>query len=502
MDADVIVIGAGPSGLTVASEIAKSGARVIVLERRTGVVESRAGSLLPRVLELFDARGIADRFIKKARMVKRWPFNGTHIWAGLEPVDWSHIDSRYGFTLVMPQNLTEEVLLGWSREEGVDIRFGQEVEALGETDEGVFVQVQRPGGETVRLTARYIVGADGARSIVRKTLSLPFEGSAPTFTGIVADAVLDYNFSGGWRMLDNENGWAMCYPFGEGITRFVIVHAERRAATKDEPLTIEEFRRCVKDILGNDLQVEKLAWGSRFTDQMRITPSFRKGRAFLVGESARIHYPASGIGMNFCIQDSFNLGWKLGYVLQGQAPEALLDTYDTERRPVALELLKTVRSQCAMQFNFTADGITQKRDFKEHILPIPEVNRKIGLELNGLGKRYSAPAGSHVLTGDRVPDADLIMIDGSVSRIGALLRRQRFVLLDMSGVSAFSELVVGNAPVDIVEARGVMLPSQMRRVQAMLIRPDGYVAWVEEATPTASSGKAALSHWLTLPEGL
>jgi 2-polyprenyl-6-methoxyphenol hydroxylase-like FAD-dependent oxidoreductase len=498
MDADVIVIGAGPSGLTLASEVALSGAKVLVLEKRVGVVESRAGTLVPRVLELFDARGVADRLIVKAGQVQRWPFSGGHIWAGLKPVEWRHIDSRFGITLVCPQNLTEEVLVEVVRERHAEVRFGHEVQTLSETDNGVAVEVLA-GGTQRRLSARYLIGADGPRSTVRKALRLPFEGTAPTFTGIIADFELPFPFGSGMKSVDNEFGWGLALPFGKNATRITMVHAERRYAPKDEPVTIEEYTRCLRDIFGTDFGIKKLKWSSRYSDQLRIIPSFRHGRIFMIGESARIHYPASGVGMNFCIQDSFNLGWKLGYVLRGDADPRILDTYDSERRPVALELLRSVRAQIAMQFNFTPDGIAQKREFENRLLPLAEVNRKIGLELNGVEHPYPCAPGAHPLTGFRVPDLDLLLLNGRVTRIGELLRDQKFLLLDLSGTAAFAALEIGDAPVNVIEAFAGRRAPEHVKIKALLIRPDAYVAWATDTAPTASLAWKALSAWLKFP---
>jgi 2-polyprenyl-6-methoxyphenol hydroxylase-like FAD-dependent oxidoreductase len=483
MKADVIVIGAGPSGLTVAAEVASAGHRVVILERRTDVVESRAGTLLPRVLELFDCRGIADRFVRKAREIRHWPFNPYHIWAGLQPVEWRHIESRYGFTLLMPQNLTEQVLKDWAQEKGVDVRMGHEVLQVAQNETEAWVVARDESGEELRVTGRYLVGADGARSIVRNGLLIPFEGHPPTFTGIIADASMDFPFPSGLKMIGNHLGWAACYPFGERVVRFVIVHALRMSADRNEPVTLEEFTACVRDIYGTDFGIEGLTWASRYTDQLRIVPKFRKGRSFLVGESARIHYPSSGVGMNFCIQDAFNLGWKLSYVLSGQAPEVLLDTYDTERRPVALGLLDSVRSQCAIQFNFTEEGMTHKRDLETRFLPIPEFNRKVGLELNGIGAPYPRAPDDHPLVGFRVKDLSLIQLDGTVARLSEMLRDQRFLLLDFTGLAALAPLGAAKGPLKVVEARGVMLPPAESALQALLVRPDGYVAWATNSAP-------------------
>lgn len=491
MNADVVVIGAGPSGLTLAAEVAAGGHKVVVLERRSDVVESRAGTLLPRVLELFDSRGIADRFIRRAREIRHWPFNPSHIWAGLQPIDWRHLRSRYGFTLLMPQNYTEAVLREWAEEKGVEVRMSHEVHTVRTDEDGVEVRARDGSGAEVVVSGKYLIGADGARSVVRKSLAMPFEGHDATFTGIIADAVMDFPFPGGLKMVANERGWSSCFPFGKRIVRFSTVHAARRAAPRDEPVSLEEFKTVIADIFGEELGIEGIAWASRFTDQMRIVPSLRRGRAFLVGESARIHYPSSGVGMNFCIQDAFNLGWKLSHVLAGDASESLLDSYDLERRAVANELLDSVRAQCAVQFDFSEEGMVHKRDLENRFLPIPDVNRQVGLELNGLQSPYPRADDAHPLVGWRALDIDLILLDGRASRLANLLNDQRFVLLDLSGLSAFAGMA-GDGGLAIVEARGVKLGEGEAGLQAILVRPDGYVAWATEGAPDPAAAAAAL----------
>ena len=480
VEADVVVVGGGPSGLTLAAEVAAGGHRVVVVERRANVVESRAGTILPRVLELFDSRGVADRFIQAARRIRHWPFNPFHIWAGLQPVEWRHLDSRYGYTMFIPQNFTEEVLEKWAGEKGAEVRMAHDVRSVEVTKEGIAVRAVGPDGENLRIRAQYLVGADGARSTIRKSLNLPFEGHGATFSGIIADVVMDWPFAAGIKMVDNHLGWSTCFPFGERIVRFSIVHAERRRAERNDPFEANEVETCIRDIYGDGLAIERVAWASRFTDQMRIVPNLQLGRAFLVGEAARIHYPASGVGMNFCVQDAFNLGWKLSYVLSGHAPAELLSTYDAERRPVALELLSSVREQSELQFKFNEEGIAHKRNFERHVLPNPEVNQRIGRELNGIQTPYPRPADAHPFVGLPVRDIDLVLLDGTVTRLAELLHDQKFLLLDMSGSRALQALADRWPSLKVVEAKGLRLSGEEEKLKALLVRPDAYVAWAEQ----------------------
>jgi len=497
-DTDVIVVGGGPSGLTTASELALAGVRVTVLERRTQPVESRAGTILPRVLELLDARGLADRFIERARAIKENPLIPVHIWAGMQPVHWHHLNSRFGFRLIVPQNLTEELLLERVREQGVDVRHGVTVESVSSGPAEAGVVATSGKGDRLELSARYVVGADGGRSIVRREAGIGFEGHGATFTGIVADLRAE-RLGDDWRLMtDNEHGWLTSFPFGEAgerVVRFNLVHAERRNAPQSEPVTEEEVRRCLRDIAGRDIEFDGLHWASRYTDAHRLAAAFRKGRILLVGESARIHYPSSGVGMNFCLQDAFNLGWKLAAVVNGHADESLLDTYEEERRPVAEELLRSVAAQCALQFNFTAEGIALKRMFQTHLLPLPEVNRRIGLELNGLTFPYPAPPGSHPLTGHRAPDVELVTRDG-VRRIGELLREQRFLLVDCTGGDGYAGFDTAGLPLRTVSGAAVLTGPELRPIRSLLIRPDAYVAWADEQAPSPSRAAEEVKRWI------
>ena len=494
MTQNVIVVGAGPSGLVVASELALAGVDVTVIERRTEPVQSRAGTILPRVLELLDARGLAQQFIDRARAIRSNPLFRTHMWAGMKPVEWRHLESRYGYRLILPQNITEELLAQHAVESGVSIARGRTVETVTQHESGVEIGMVDAAGVRTTATGAYLVGCDGGRSVVREQIGVDFAGHGPTFTGVVADVVLDNPWPEGRRIADNERGWLASFPFEAGATRFNFVHADRMHADPSEPVTIDEVRTCLREILELDLPFDELRWASRFTDATRIASQFSRGRVFLAGESTRIHYPASGVGMNFCIQDAFNLGWKLAAVINGHASPGLLSTFEVERRPVAEALLRSVAAQCAVQFSFSPEGVAYKRWFESALMPMPDVNRRLALELNGLTEPYPSTRGSGPMTGERVPDLQIQLAHGIVT-VGELLRTQHFLVLDLTGDDRFHNLAYRSAPIDVVSGVPIWLPEALRSATTLLIRPDAYLAWVGHGGDE-SAVRSEIGRWL------
>jgi 2-polyprenyl-6-methoxyphenol hydroxylase-like FAD-dependent oxidoreductase len=244
-----VVVGAGPSGLTVAAEIARTGASVLVHEKRAVEPIPRAGTLLPRPLELFDARGIAGRFVRRTCELNPHPFQTWHIWAGMHPVDWTGRDSRFGFTLFLPQHETEAILRDWATESGAELRFRSEVVDLADEGDRLRVRSLDAESRSHTTTARYVIGADGGHSSTRQLAGIDFVGHDETFTGVIATAEMDFPWPGGLKVGHNERGWLSSFPFGPALTRFVLVHAEMRTMPQDAPVTVEELNRCVGEIL-------------------------------------------------------------------------------------------------------------------------------------------------------------------------------------------------------------------------------------------------------------
>jgi len=497
MQTEVIVVGGGPSGLVVASELALAGVQVTIVERRTTPVQSRAGTILPRVLELLDARGLAQTFIERARLIRDNPLFRVHIWGGMQPVEWAHLQSRFGYRLILPQNVTEELLTEHAQSLGVKILRGMTVTTVDQNESGVRVDATAEDGSAVKASGRYLVGADGGRSTVRSQVGIDFVGHDATFTGIVADVMMTSPWPEGRRMVDNERGWMTSFPFAsdEPITRFNMVHTDRRRADPSEPVTLEEVRQCLGEILGTELDFDQLRWASRFTDTMRLATEFSSGRVFLVGESNRVHYPSSGVGMNFCIQDAFNVGWKLAAVVKGHASAELLDSYEAERRPVTEALLQSVKAQCAVQFDFSTEGVAFKRWFEKVVMPMPDVNRRLALELNGLTAPYPSQPGSHPMTGQRAPDLELQTSHG-LQHIGELLRGGEFLLIDCLGTRAYDEVKFGHAPVRSISGVPTSVPDSLLGARSLLVRPDAYLAWIDCGPADGERARQEVARWL------
>jgi 2-polyprenyl-6-methoxyphenol hydroxylase-like FAD-dependent oxidoreductase len=505
-DFDVLVVGGGPSGLVTAAEAARAGASVAILEARTGDPMSRAGTLLPRPLELFDARGIADRFVRRTCEVNPHPFTTEHIWAGLHPVNWDSLDSRFGFTLYLAQSETESLLREWATESGVKLLMGHQVLDVDTShDDHVAVQAQREDGTTVTHTAGYVVGADGARGVVRRSVGIELEGRDATFTGVAAVLDMPFPWEGGYRSVTNEHGWLLSFPFGPGRTRMGIVHAEGRKLGRDVPVTKEEIEKYASEITGEPITIPGVIETNRYGNARKMAVQFRKDRVFLVGEALRHHYPASGVGMNFCIQDAFNLGWKLGAVVAGKADEALLDTFETERRPVCLRLLDSVDAQVSIQFDFSPEAQTFLSRFQDNLISLPDVTRQLQAELQGLEAPYELGRDvfdTNDAVGWHVPDFEVIQHDGTTARVYELLRRDGVLVLELGGTRILAEAGLESENAHVVAGHAVRRPDRIGDSTVLVIRPDAYIAHAAAGMPDPEVTRAAVRQAYGFPAKL
>ncbi|GAA1906027.1 FAD-dependent oxidoreductase [Streptantibioticus ferralitis] len=473
---DVLVVGAGPTGLLLAGDLARSGADVTVLERRDRESNlSRAFGIHARTLEQLDARGLADELIRTGTTVR-----------GLRPfgpisVDFSRLRTRFPFMLITPQWQVERFLLRRAEEAGATILRGARAIGLRQDPDGVDVDVRHPDGATATLRASYAVGADGARSTVRQNLGMPFPGKSAISSVMLADVLLERTPDQPLNFASNEHGFTFFAPIGDGWYR-VIAWDRQRQLPDDAPVTLEEVRDITRRTIGDDLGMHDPRWLSRFHSDERQVPRYRQGRVFLAGDAAHIHSPAGGMGMNTGIQDAANLGWKLGAVLQGWAGDALLDSYHTERHPVGRMVLRV--SHALLTALITRSPLVRALRASvaavAHQLGVVEACAARGI--SGIGIAYRAPRGSHPLTGRRVPD---LRLAGDPARLYEALRQGKFVLVGH-----------GFAAVAAPWAGRVVAASPAASLHpTLLVRPDGYAAWVAE-DPTPDEARKALTRWL------
>ncbi|MBF6053830.1 monooxygenase [Streptomyces eurocidicus] len=470
MDTDVIVVGAGPAGLMLAAELRLAGADVIVLERESDShVESRGMGFTARTLEVFDQRGLLPRFGD----LNRSP--GGHF--GSVPIDFAVGGGTHASVTGVSQAHTVKVLGEWAAELGVDIRRDHEVTGLTDTGEHVEVTVRTPAGE-VRLTAPYLVGCDGGRSAVRRLGGFAFPGTDATAELLLAD-VENFELPKLWSGSRRPGGMLLAAPLGENRMRVVVYKHGMTPEPRTGPPAFSEVADAWQRVSGDDISTATALWVSSFTDASRQASEYRRGRVLLAGDAAHIHLPASGQGMNVSIQDAVNLGWKLGAVVTGGAGEDLLDTYHAERHPVGAELLKNTRAQATLFLG--GDEMQPLRDVLTQVFRREDAARYLAGLVSGLDIRYDVGAGAHPLLGVRMPETRLVLADGEKATSTELLHTARGVLLVLGDDRGAAETAGGWADrLDVVSARAAYdpAPGEPAEPAAVLIRPDGYVAWV------------------------
>ncbi|WP_113447873.1 FAD-dependent monooxygenase [Rhizobium cremeum] len=472
---EVIIVGAGPVGLWLACELRLAGVDVLVLERRTErSQQSRALTIHGRSIELFALRGLEKHFLDAGR-----PIPSGHFGVLDTRLDFSTFDSHFPFTLYLPQSDTEAKLEERAIELGARVLRGESVTGIEEQDGQVLVSMDR----AVHACA-YLVGADGARSIVRESAGIPFSGAPARHTMMLADVVLAAPPARSVLSTVNENGCAMVAPLGDGQHhRIVLVDPLRSHVARTEPVTLEEVTQSARRILGSDFGARDPIWMSRFADETRLADSYRRGRILLAGDAAHIHAPAGGQGMNVGLQDAMNLGWKLAMVVRGQAPASLLDSYGEERRPVGEGLYKNTLAQVALMTEFNPATLAL-RDALNGLLQIPAVNQRLAAELSGFGVRYGRTdtdvvGTDHSKAGTSVGDVELVLDDGSETTLYRLMQDGRWLDLSLQpGIRAARPGWLREENVTTISAKMKSVPPAdlpMGQPVAMTIRPDGYL---------------------------
>ena len=487
---EVAVVGGGPVGMWLAAELHRGGVRPVVLERRAErSPHSKALTLYPRTLELFAMRGIAGRWLDEGAQVP-----SSHFAMLTSRLDFSHLDTRFPFTLFLPQVRTEQLLE--EQLASLDVPYLREhaVTGLRQDADGVDVDVMTPSGPRV-MRAAYVVGCDGGGSTVRAAAGIGFTGTRPTWSNVMGDVELTDPPQGRALTLNLPGGSMYVLALGGGRYRLVTVDHATLYDRTEGPVTAGELRASALRLAGTDYGLRETpdAWLSRVSNATGQADSYRAGRVLLAGDAAHIHYPAGGQGLNLGLQDATNLAWKLAATLKGWAPGWLLDSYQAERHPVGLEVVEDTLAQCALLANTSREGVALRDRFNELLATHPSLNRELAVRLSGLGVSY--PGG-----GRRVPD--LPLCGGPAASVFGLLAGARFVLLGLDAEPGREEPAGCRAGVaagysgrlDVVTASLAEDREDWADVRAVLIRPDGYVAWSRGEGDPAT--EPSLTRWL------
>ncbi len=480
----VVIAGGGPTGLMLAAELALAGVDAAIVERRSSqdLVGSRAGGLHARTIEILDQRGIAGRFLAQGKLAQIAGF----AW---NPLDISDFPTRHNYGLALWQDHIERILTEWTKELAVPIYRGRDITGFAEDETGIDAALS----DGLTLRAKYLVGCDGGRSLIRKKAGIAFPGWDPTLSNLVAEAEVAGEPE--WGIRHDALGFHGFSRVEDGSVRVLVTELDLAHAGE---ATLGDLRQALIAVYGTDYGIHSPRWISRFTDAARQAESYRRGRVLLAGDAAHVHHSVGGQGLNIGVQDAMNLGWKLAQAVRGTSPESLLDTYHAERHPIAARVLRNTVAQIDL-LRRRDDRRQAVREVISELLGMEEPRKRFAAMMSGLDIRYDLGEG-HELLGRRMPDLDLTTADGPV-RVFALLHKARPVLINF-GEAGDIDITPWADRVRLIDAKyagawelPVLAP--VPAPTAVLVRPDGYVAWVGDQTRSGLSD--ALTNWFGPP---
>lgn len=479
-DHAVVIAGGGPTGLMLAAELALAHVDVAMVERRADqeLVGTRAGGLHARSIEILDQRGVADRFLREGQITQLAGFAWTRL-------DISDLPTRHAYGLALRQSHIERILADWVGELAVPIHRNREVTGFAQDEAGIDVTLS--GGETLR--ANYLVGCDGGRSLVRKAAGIDFAGSGPTLSNLMPE--VEMRDEPAWGLRHDALGFHGLSKTESGRVLAVVTEATLDRTGAPGPRDLSE---ALVAVYGTDFGLQNPSWISRFTDAARQAISYRKRRVLLAGDAAHIHHSVGGQGLNIGVQDAVNLGWKLAQVVKGLSPDSLLDSYHAERHPVGARTLRNTMAQIAL-LRRGEDGLKAARDIVAELLAMDAPRQRFGAMMSGLDVHYDLGQG-HALLGRRMPDLDLT-VEGRPLKLFTLLHDARGFLLNFAEKNSF-DIAPWADRIKTVDAEydGTWeLPTigQVAAPKAVLVRPDGHVAWVGDESQYGPA--EALTKW-------
>ncbi|MFF0476666.1 FAD-dependent oxidoreductase [Streptomyces sp. NPDC004284] len=462
---DVLVIGAGPTGLLLAGDLAAAGIDVTLVERRPQGLSNmtRAFGVHARTLEQLDARGLADELLTTGTTLT------TARLFGRLDLDLTRLPTRFNHLLVTPQYEVERLLEHRAATAGVTFRYGTELRGLRQDADTVTAELTDPDGTPLTLRARHLVGTDGHRSSVRTALGLPFPGRSVIRSIVLADVRLTEEPADVFSVNGSGDTFAFLAPFGDGWYR-VMGWTRTRQVPDSAPVDLDEVREITRKALGTDHGMHDARWISRFHSDERQAPAYRVGRVFLAGDAAHVHSPAGGQGMNTGLQDAANLSWKLTAALRGEAPdpEALLDSYQSERHPVGTMVLRSSGALVRLAMAHTPLTRAARTLAARFLNAVPPASARAMGMLSGIGIAYAPAPGAGRLSGRRAPDVHL-----REGRLHELLRQGEFVLIAPRGATPAPPATAPVTPRHLVRATW----QDPAKSTTVLVRPDGYVHW-------------------------